>query len=485
MSTTAEDMRELLPAEPSPPPQVTPNLPAPPGVVVNNPPTQQASLTTPTVVPTSPTPLATVSDAETTRGQLNELLAAGSPYIEQARGGAIRYAASRGLQNSSIAAQAGEQAAISAALPIASETAAAHERRTLSNLGHVQRLTEQAQAGTINERLSGIEHAQRLIEQTQAGDINSRLQLERFGFDSKLSAQENVQRLQQLAAQGDLDARARLEQFNYATQLASQGHQFEVALSGIQHTQRLLEQAQAGDINSRLQLERFGFDQQLSAQDNLQRLQQMAAQGDINSRLQLEQFNHASLLADKEAGLALTLEDRRIQGQIELLGREYQNALGLNAQDQANWIDRQNLTHSQTLTQINAQIAAAAEADRSIDVQRASQSLQSQYLASISNRQNMATQEITSIYQTQGLTPQQQQAAVADAMRRLDSDIAALQAYYAQSPLWDSNWGGPAPPTPQPIPTSPPGTGQPPITPAPNYYNYPEYYPGYFPPYTY
>lgn len=52
-------------------------------------------------------------------GRLTGLLSEDSPYIRQARSRAERMANRRGLQNSSIAAGAGEEAAIASALPIA------------------------------------------------------------------------------------------------------------------------------------------------------------------------------------------------------------------------------------------------------------------------------------------------------------------------------------------------------------------------------
>jgi hypothetical protein len=55
--------------------------------------------------------------------QLNALLAQDSPYLQSARTRALQYAGGRGLLNSSIAAGAGETAAIDSALPIASQDA--------------------------------------------------------------------------------------------------------------------------------------------------------------------------------------------------------------------------------------------------------------------------------------------------------------------------------------------------------------------------
>lgn len=63
---------------------------------------------------------------DTVQGQLNGLLSKGSPYIDVARAGAAQTANARGLLNSSIAASAGEEAAIKAALPIAAADASTY-----------------------------------------------------------------------------------------------------------------------------------------------------------------------------------------------------------------------------------------------------------------------------------------------------------------------------------------------------------------------
>jgi hypothetical protein len=62
-------------------------------------------------------------DKSTVAGQLNSLLAADSPYLSENRRQAQEAAGKRGLLNSSIAAGAGQRAAIQSALPIAQQDA--------------------------------------------------------------------------------------------------------------------------------------------------------------------------------------------------------------------------------------------------------------------------------------------------------------------------------------------------------------------------
>lgn len=105
---------------------------------------------------------------DTVQGQLGSLLNSGSPYIQQARDRAQRYAASRGLINSSIAGGAGEEAAISQALPIASQDAATYTNTRLANFDVTNR------AGQTN---AGARNTANLVGyQTKSGLIGEELQ---------------------------------------------------------------------------------------------------------------------------------------------------------------------------------------------------------------------------------------------------------------------------------------------------------------------
>jgi hypothetical protein len=317
VSTTAENLQELLPASaPSPPPNTLPQLPAPPGVTTQPPaaPTPGELMTT-TAAGTAPRTAATspVAANQTTAGQMRELLDRSSPYIQQAEGEAQRFAASRGLQNSSIAAQSGRQAAIAAALPIANADAGVYERRETDRLNventlglareqgditsrlqgerHGQLLTEIGAQGTVQSRLQSEASVQRLLELARAGDIQSRQMLEQFGFNTTLSAQENLQRLQQLAAQGDLDARARLETFTQQTAL----QQREIANQQWMAQFDATTQAalQSVDIASRERMQREGFSQAQVLQAAQIASQERLAAQETETQRWLAQFDAA------------------------------------------------------------------------------------------------------------------------------------------------------------------------------------------------
>lgn len=105
-------------------------------------------------------------DYETVRGQITDLLDSGSRYIERARHFGREAAASRGLLNSSLSAQAAEAAAIDAGLPIASQDASTYFTQASNNQNAVNRF-----------RLAELENAwkmQQLELQSQLG-LNSDL----------------------------------------------------------------------------------------------------------------------------------------------------------------------------------------------------------------------------------------------------------------------------------------------------------------------
>ena len=71
----------------------------------------------------------------TVEGRLEGLLDSDNPYIANARQRSAESSASRGMQNSSIAAGAGERAAIESSLPIAQQDAETYFTQQLENLG--------------------------------------------------------------------------------------------------------------------------------------------------------------------------------------------------------------------------------------------------------------------------------------------------------------------------------------------------------------
>lgn len=363
-------MPDLIPADPQQLAQgsAASQQPSPPQVAAD-------ALGTARSAPATSAPLiADVGLDETVAGQLRNLISEDSPVLQQARARSQQFAAGRGLQNSSIAAQAGEQAVVSTATPIAAADAATVANRRSQNLS------------TVNQ----------------------------FG----LNEQQHQQQRTLISDQTNASSRLQEEQ---------------------------------GQITARLQA--------MAADQELTRLRE---QGTINERLTLLDQNFRGIQADLDRGAALDLEDRRFQNNQLLVISEYAQRAGLSAQEANQELDRLNQAHLNTLDQIRAQ-ADAQGAASAADV---GPRLQAQYLSAVNDRMMAASSEIQQIYTTQGLKPEQQTTAVNSANARLRSDLAQLQAYYRQSPLWDDSWGASTPSAGVPATSAPVGQVQVPTTPT-------------------
>jgi hypothetical protein len=70
---------------------------------------------------------------QTVQGQLADILKTGNPLLEGAKTRAAQAANARGLQNSSMAVQSGEEAIVNTAMPIAQQDAAVYQKQALVN----------------------------------------------------------------------------------------------------------------------------------------------------------------------------------------------------------------------------------------------------------------------------------------------------------------------------------------------------------------
>lgn len=89
-----------------------------------------------------------IPESDEVAPRLTGLLQKDSPYMQQARTSGLQFANKRGLMNSSIAAGATEDAAIRAALPIASQEAAQVAQKNLT--GQQQGSTERIAALNVS-----------------------------------------------------------------------------------------------------------------------------------------------------------------------------------------------------------------------------------------------------------------------------------------------------------------------------------------------
>ena len=124
----------------------------------------------------------------TVAGQMRGLLAENSPYLQVARTGALQTAAGRGLLNSSIAAGAGEEAAIKQALPIAQQDA-----QTYADIG--KQNAKAYSDSILNTQVAQLEHQKSLANAKITGALTTQeaqkqFELQRISEAGQLQRQE-------------------------------------------------------------------------------------------------------------------------------------------------------------------------------------------------------------------------------------------------------------------------------------------------------
>lgn len=159
-------------------------------------------------LPTSPapSPASYVAPAkftpETVAGKMEGLLANGSPYVERAKSQATMDSQKRGLLNSSMAATAGEKAAIESALPIAQQDAQASLTAGMAGYQGKLDAAKSRQAYEQDTAMVGTQAAASSAIQRQAAEETSALDIAKAALSSGLSYQEASQK----AAQSVYDA---------------------------------------------------------------------------------------------------------------------------------------------------------------------------------------------------------------------------------------------------------------------------------------
>ena len=148
-------------------------------------------------------------------GRVNSLVSSGSPLLQTARTKAAQNSAKRGLMNSSIGVQAGEQAVIETATPIASADASLYQQQALTNqnarnTANIQNAGNAIQAGTQGRSL--MEQARledkRLTQNQQQFDTTTGIERDRM---AQQQSQFTAQQAQQMdLARMDIDSRREL-----------------------------------------------------------------------------------------------------------------------------------------------------------------------------------------------------------------------------------------------------------------------------------
>jgi len=232
-------------------------------------------------------------EKETAIGQLPGILAKDNPLQQQAVTRAKQSWNARGLLPSSMAVQAGEEAAIGAAMPLATEAAGAYRGQAAANQGllgqsalNLQQIQAGKEAGAENFGYSTQLNQQQIEAQKEAAKSG-------FGYQTQLT-QQQIEANKAAAAAG----------FGYSTQLTQQQIEANKAAqqAGFGYSKELNQQ----QIEAQKSAQQTGFEQTLQLTDK-----QQANQEKLLSIQQTHQETMANL--DQENKLALASIEKEHQ----------------------------------------------------------------------------------------------------------------------------------------------------------------------------
>lgn len=233
------------PETPITPPAGTAPSRVPPGGDPAAPPAQPAGGAPPAGAPPPGNPedigaqTRSVTADELVSAQLDKLLDGNSPLIQRARALAMQSAASRGLQNSSIAAEAGTAAAIDAALPIAGADASTYNRQGLVNQDATNQFRSQDKSYRGARVMAGEDRTWRSGESDKDRSLQEKL------TDKELANRTQIAGMQLAASQAEAAARIQLglAQISSSEKLASASLDQQLKLAGIDdETRRWMHQ---------------------------------------------------------------------------------------------------------------------------------------------------------------------------------------------------------------------------------------------------
>jgi len=189
---------------------------------------------------------ADVTANQTVQGQLGDILKSGNPLLEAAKARAMQTANARGLQNSSMASQGGEEAIVNAALPIAQADAATQSKQALTNQTITNEFLSMDKGKTID-----LEKAYAAFQQNNY-TFDKDNALKKYIADAGNSTQMKVAAMQQEAQAAQLEN--------------------ALALAGISNSAALARQLESQDYTTKqnlLQLKSNNFTNYTSAMNTL------------------------------------------------------------------------------------------------------------------------------------------------------------------------------------------------------------------------
>ena len=272
------------------PPTTPPTTPTPPPVDINN-----------------PTPSAfTVSPDQTVSHQISNIIASGSPLMQQAEANARNLMNQRGLINSSMGVTAGQSALYTAATPIAAADAATYDKAQTNtiNAQNAAKLQTQQIAGQTNiaeKQIAGQENIANI--QTESAQKIAKLQ-----SDTSMTVQDKVSETSKWISQLQSDTSLTNQQKQNETTLAVQNMQSQVQtyLGNLQSSTQLSvadKAAQASTLQTQM--------------NNTTQLRLGQIQADTTLSVTEQQTRSAQVIAEANNANARTIQGMVNAGALE------------------------------------------------------------------------------------------------------------------------------------------------------------------------
>ena len=396
-----------------------------------------------------------VSSNETVAGQMDKILSSNSPLLQRAKTRAAQAANSRGLLNSSMGVQAGEEAVLTTAMPMAQQDASTYANQGLVNQGAQNQFKSAANKYGMDSAMS----------QQQFGQ-NFQLADQKFGQETGTG---------QYAGKGLIGANL---QSQLALQQGQQGFAASESALGREQQSGVLESQQdfaAGEAalgreqQTGLQEGQQGFAASESAlgreqQTGLQEGQQGFAAGEaaLGREQQTGMLESQQGFAAGESALGREQQTGMQEGQQDFaasesaLGRKQQltamredhkNAMAKaeTAQEygQANMI-MQNSLQKQLVSLGHNNDLDLKEMDGDLEMGKISAEVyantQGAYLQSVSELVRQSQITIGEIQMKEGISSEDKSKMMADQAKLLTAHMAAQKSMYQGAATWDQDW---------------------------------------------
>ena len=385
-----------------------------------------------------------VSADETVSGQMNKILASNSPLLQRAKTRAAQAANKRGLLNSSMGVQAGEEAVLSTAMPMAQQDASTYSNQGLVNQGAQNQFATASNKYNTDTALKQQDFGnsfqlndQLFDQQAGSGQYLGR-GLIGLNTASKLAVQKNSQ-----------DFNKTESSLNRAQQTALQEGQqdFTSGESSLNRAQQTaLQEGQQDFVAGESVIDREATVTRDALLESNVVARDAALEANVVARNAVAEAAIVSREALAAAALVTENNSRRAQETATAAQRTADATLAATALAKVNVAsaalegtlktELENLGHTNDLALTKAQGDLALE---KIDA-TAFANTRGAFLTSVSEITKQSVISVNEITMLEGVSAEDKTKMLTDAATLANSVIAAEKVIYQGSATWDRNW---------------------------------------------